>query len=134
MGERAGFSPPYVPGTQAIVIQTTSDIKFVRYYVNNPEGSKQVGEWMMRADDVANLTAEQIASKFSLPQVPTHVAEVVVPAGYQMRVTMANDINIYSDRSLGGNGGGGGVQFELITKPKDAEVFKTWFFNERRLK
>lgn len=84
--------------------------------------------------DVSHLTPEQIASKFALPQVPTHVTEVRVPAGHQLRVTMANDINIFPDRSIGGNGGGGGVQFELLSKPKDPDEINRWFFNERRLK
>lgn len=128
------FAPPYVPGTEAILVETKTNTKFVRYYVEVPDNSEKVGKWMMRAEDVAYLTPEQIASKFSLPQVPTHVAEVVVPAGYQMRVTMANDINIYSDRSLGGNGGGGGVQFELLTQPLEKNQWEKWFSNERKLK
>ncbi|WP_268894732.1 hypothetical protein [Hydrogenophaga sp. BPS33] len=41
---------------------------------------------MMRADDIKGLTPEQTASKYALPQVPTHVADVTVPAGNTMRV------------------------------------------------
>lgn len=132
--DKPHFTPPYVPGTQAVTIETTTATHFVRYYVQNPQSSKQVGEWMMRAEDVATLSPEQVASKFSLPQVPTHRGDVVVPAGNRLRVTIANDINIWADRSLGGNGGGGGVQFELLTAPKDIGEFKTWFMNERLLK
>jgi hypothetical protein len=33
----------------------------------------------------------------------------------------------------GGNGGGGGVQFEILTKPDD-EIFNAWFLNARQLK
>jgi hypothetical protein len=62
-------------------------------------------------------------------QVPTHITDVRVPETRILRVTVANDINIYPNRSIGGNGGGGGVQFEILDQVKD-----TWFFNQRRLK
>jgi len=87
---------------------------------------------MMRADDIAGLTPEQIASKYALPQVPTHVADVRVPAGNTLRVSVANDVQI--KQGLGGNGGGGGVQFEVISRPSIDVEFESWFTNPRRLK
>lgn len=128
------FATPYVPGSRAMLIETREPIQFVRYYVQDPNSSKQIGTWMMRSDDAVGLSPEQVASKFALPQVPTHIVDVTVPPGHQLRATVANDVNIFPDRSLGGNGGGGGVQFELLTKPENPNQFKTWFSNERRLK
>ncbi len=88
---------------------------------------------MMRHEDVAGLSDEQIASKFALPQVPTHVTEISVPSGYQLRTTIANDINIFSDKSVGGNGGGG-FQFELRNKPENKSDLENWFPNAMSLK
>lgn len=86
----------------------------------------------MRADDIQGLTPEQIASKYALPQVPTHIADVTVPAGNTMRVSVANDVQI--KQGLGGNGGGGGVQFEVTSKPEKLSDFEKWFSNPRSLK
>jgi len=96
--------------------------------------SGQVDSWMMRAADVRGLNAEQIASKYALPQVPTHITDVGVPAGIEMRATVANDIKIFENTSVAGNGGGGGVQFEVLTKPRNDKEFASWFTNPRRLK
>lgn len=128
--DNPAYSPPYVPGTQAVLVATTSETQFVRVY-SPAQGSNSVGDWFMPTSEIQALTAEQIASKYALPQVPTHVVDVRVPPGHRLRVTVANDINIFPDRSLGGNGGGGGVQYELLDK---LQLHPSWFSNERRLK
>ncbi len=64
--------------------------------------------------------------------MPTHVADVRVPAGNTLRVSVANDVQI--KQGLGGNGGGGGVQFEVISRPSIDVEFESWFTNPRRLK
>ncbi|QIM54533.1 hypothetical protein [Hydrogenophaga crocea] len=94
--------------------------------------SEVAGTWMMRAEDIQGLSAEQIASKFALPQVPTHVVDVRVSAGQTMRVSVANDVQI--KQGLGGNGGGGGVQFEVTSQPKDMVEFRSWFSNPRPIR
>ena len=88
----------------------------------------------MSASEVKGLSIEQIASKYALPQLPTHMTDVLVPAGSSLRVTVANDISIFPGKSLGGNGGGGGVQFEVLNPPKDLDDFKKWFANPRLIK
>jgi hypothetical protein len=35
--------------------------------------------------------------------------------------------------SISGNGGGGGVQFEILNPPQKAGEFEKWFSNPRRL-
>ena len=127
------FAPPYVPGTQAVVIATVKETQFVRVYLPGTR-SNVIGEWFMAESEIRGLTPAQIASKFALPQTPTHIVDVKVPKGQRLRMTVANDINIFPDKSIGGNGGGGGVQIQLLTKPKDPEYFKNWFSNERALK
>ena len=84
--------------------------------------------------EVDGLTPEQIASKFALLQVPTHITDVTVPAGYQLKATISNDIGIFPKLSIGGNGGGGGVQLEILHVPESIPDFYSWFTNPRKLK
>ena len=79
---------------------------------------------VMRASDIAGLSAAQIKDKFALRQVPTYVTDVNIPAGQTMRASTANGI-------LGN--GGGGVQFEVVSKPAKPEDFEKWFKNARPL-
>ena len=89
----------------------------------------------MRAEDVAGLSAQQIASKFSLPQVPTMITDVTVPAGTRLQVSAANGISPNSTGLMtGGNAGGGGVQFQIQSIPSNPAEFSKWFGNARTLK
>src|SRR5690606_16656159 len=130
LAEDIRFKPPYVPNTQLVSVQIAQPETFVRVYVQEANKSELSGSWMMRPEDIAGLTPEQIASKYALPQVPTHVADVRVPAGNTLRVSVANDVQI--KQGLGGNGGGGGVQFEILNSRTIPEAeFKSWFSNPR---
>jgi hypothetical protein len=84
-------------------------------------------------EDVAELTPEQIVSKFSLPQVPTKIADVTLPPGTALEVSVASDISPNGAKGIvtGDNGGGGGVQFQIQNIPKNLEEFASWFSNER---
>jgi filamentous hemagglutinin len=114
-----------------VTFTTTQPTNYVRVYADSgSDTSKQAGEWMFKAEDVAGLSAEQIASKYALPQVPTAMADVTVPAGQTVHVSVANDIQI--KRGIGGNGGGGRVQFEVLV-PNGSEVPSSWFSNPRGL-
>lgn len=114
-----------------MTIQTLEPTHIGRMYSNGPDGSPQVAGWMFKAEDVAGLSPEQIASKYSLPQIPNMRTDVAVPAGQQLRVSVANDIQI--KQGIGGNGGGGGVQFEVLNPPKPDE-FASWSNNPSSLK
>ena len=91
----------------------------------------------MRAEDIAGLTPQQIASKYSLPQVPTMVTDVTIPAGTKLKVSTANSISPNASKGslTGDNIGGGGVQFQISRQAStaDADLFKTWFTNPRPL-
>lgn len=89
----------------------------------------------MRAEDIAGLTPQQIASKFSLPEVPTMVTDVTIPAGTRLDVSAANSISpnaIKTGTRTGDNGGGGGVQFQ-IKSDFSKEDFPKLFTNPRPL-
>ena len=115
--------PPYVPNTQAVTFETTQPSAYVRVY---GDGSSQAGSWMFKAADVEGLSAQQIASKYALPQTPSMITDVTVPAGQSLRASVANDVQV--KQGIGGNGGGGGVQFEVL-----GEVQNSWFSNPRKL-
>ncbi len=53
-----------------------------------------------------------------------------------MNVSVANGISPNEARSIftGGNGGGGGVQFQINSRPSDPADFAKWFTNGRPLK
>lgn len=84
--------------------------------------------WRLVVADIAKLEVvkkrrQSLESKYSLPHVPTHITDVKVPAGIQMRTTIANDIRIFEGKSVAGNGGGG-VRFEVLNKERiPDEVF-----------
>jgi len=126
------YDPPYVPGTKVLEVTTTQSSSFVRVFGGD---SRQTGSWVMRAEDVQGLTPQQIASKFSLPQVPTMIADVTVPAGIKLEVSAANNISPNAAKGIltGDNIGGGGVQFRVLSRP-EPEVFSNWFSNPRMLK
>jgi filamentous hemagglutinin len=119
-----------------VKIETTQAEQFVRVYggdSNLAKPSEKVGSWIMRAEDVAGLTPEQIASKFSLPQVPTKIADVTLPPGTALEASVASDISPNGAKGIvtGDNGGGGGVQFQI--QPTELGLDSSWFTNERML-
>lgn len=114
---KANYAPPYKPGTKTVVIELTQATTFVRVY--NKTNSGQIGGWIMKYGDIAGLTPEQIQNKFSLPDPPTHITDVVLDAGTRIRGGIANDLWGFD---------GEGLQFDLMQQ---------WigrFTNERPLK
>lgn len=110
-----GNRPPY-SGLRAQEIVLKQETVFVRVHNENMPGS-----WLMRKKDVDGLTALQIKEKFALPDLPTKISEVHVPAGTRVRVGIAS--------SQKGWGIGGGMQYELIDK-----IPLSSFKNTRKLK
>jgi hypothetical protein len=106
-----GNLPPYADGTRARDIVLQKDRVFARVH---GEGN-QARSWMMRAEDIDGLTPQQIKDKFALPELPSFVSDVHVPAGSQIRVgTVAPQP---------GWGGGGGTQYELLQR-LSSDAFK----------
>jgi hypothetical protein len=64
------------------------------------------------------------------------VTDVTVPAGVRLNVSVANGIspNVGKNILTGDNFGGGGVQFEILTRPPTSKEFATWFNSPRPLK
>ena len=99
----AGYQPPYKPGTQVQEFRTQTDQVFARVH----GAGNQARSWMMRPEDIQGLTAEQIKSKFALPELPSLVSDVHVPAGTTVRTGIVNPI-------FGGTGNA--TQFELLNR------------------
>ena len=100
------FTPPYKPDTQTQIIEITKETKigeYVRVYDN--VNSSQAGGWLMKADDIAGLTPQQIQSKFALPITPTHVTDVILESGTRLRAGIANCAFDFE---------GGGTQFDTM--------------------
>lgn len=104
-----GNLPPYAEGTRARDIVLQRDRVFARVH---GEGN-QARSWMMKAEDIDGLTPQQIKDKFALPELPSYVSDVHVPAGSKIRIgTVAPQP---------GWGSGGATQYELLQRlPSDA--------------
>jgi hypothetical protein len=97
----AGMGQPAWEGN-VVEYKTPTSMKFVRAYTEG--ASNPNGDWMMRAEDIKGLSDVEIQNKFAMPNKPTNMVDVDVPAGTTIREGMA-----------AGNkwGKGGGTQFHL---------------------
>lgn len=99
--------PPYKNGTKVRAFSTKSSQLFVRVY--GPK-TAQVGKWLMKYEDIKNLTASQIKDKFALPFKPTKMTFVNIAPNTSMRTGIA------AGKSTGNpHGQGGGRQYELLS-------------------
>ena len=94
---------PYKEGQTAEIIELKEPTRFVRTYDGMNSG--KAGSWVMKYEDVKGLTAEQIADKFALPQVPKFICDAEFPAGTALRTGECNPL-------YGWNGGG--KQYDLM--------------------
>ena len=84
---------------------------FVR--VHGPDN--QARSWMMRPQDVEGLSAQQIAEKFNLPEVPTRISRVDIPPGTPLRAGQVG-------RNIWGNSEGA-IQFQIMVPEADDKWF-----------
>lgn len=99
-----GNRAPYGEDTRARDIVMQKERVFAR--VHGEEN--QARSWMMRPHEIEGLSPLQIKEKFALPEVPSFVSDVYVPAGSAVRVgTVAPQA---------GWGAGGATQYELIQR------------------
>ncbi len=109
----AGRNPPYRAGTNVRDVRLLEDATFVR--VHGPDNKAR--SWMMQADAVVGLTPEQIRDKFALPESPTLISDVKVPAGTIVRVGEV--------APQPGWGSGGSTQFELLERLTEDRFINT---------
>ena len=99
-----GWNAPYDAGSQVRTFTVTEDVRFVRVSTaENPQGA-----FLVRADEIAGMTPQQIQQHLALPKVPTQIADVTVPAGTNMQVGRV------AAQPTFGAPNQGGVQYQLL--------------------
>ena len=84
-----------MPGTNVTTIELTEDTTFVRVYTEN-----------INYEEIQGLSSKQIKDKFALPYEPTHICDVELPAGTEVRFGIADEVPEWGLR--------GGLQFDLM--------------------
>jgi hypothetical protein len=108
-----GFGqPPYVAGSKVTEFKTQGE-DYVRFYAKGKTSPN--GRWMMKAEDVAGLSPQEVQAKFSLENTPTGMVKVSPPSGTTVRTGFAAE-------AFGQPGGG--TQFQLM-EDIPAESFGT---------
>ena len=107
-----GYEPPYKPGTSVTEIQLTKNATYVRVY--DKVNSRMQGGWVMKAEDIAGLTPQEIQNKFALPNTPKYICDVNLEAGTRLRTGEVNPLFGFD---------GGGQQYDLIINGKKVGTF-----------
>lgn len=107
-----GYEPPYKPGTSVTEIQLTENATYVRVY--DKVNSRMQGGWVMKAEDIAGLTPQEIQNKFALPNTPKYICDVNLEAGTRLRTGEVNPLFGFD---------GGGQQYDLIINGKNVGAF-----------
>ena len=107
--------PPYNPDFEVKVVKAGNE-EYVRVFSYNVDGtSNKLGGWLMKKGDIEGLTPAQIADKYALPKVPTHICDVNVNPDFNLQTGIANSVE--------GWGNGGGQQFDTMGKFIDEDAF-----------
>jgi hypothetical protein len=101
---KAGRNPPYAAGTTVRDVELQETTTFARVH----GADNKARSWMMSKSDVEGLTPAQIRDKFALPETPSFVSDVKVPAGTVIRTGEV--------APQAGWGAGGATQFELLNR------------------
>jgi hypothetical protein len=101
---KAGRNPPYAAGTTVRDVELQQDTTFARVH----GADNKARSWMMSKSDIDGLTPGQIRDRFALPETPSLVSDVNVPAGTIVRTGEV--------APQAGWGKGGATQFELLNR------------------
>lgn len=83
-------------------IELTENITFVCVY--DKVNSRMQGGWVMKAEDIAGLTPQEIQNKFALPNTPQYICDVNLEVGTRLRTGEVNPLFRFD---------GGGQQYGL---------------------
>lgn len=114
----------YKPGTRVYEFTSPAPIEdiFVRVYTEGKTSPS--GRWLMEKSSISGLSAEQIAKKFSLENIPTHVIDAKIPLGLRMRKGVPARIMLGSGETAFPK------QYEIVDIEK---LSSQWFANPRHL-
>jgi hypothetical protein len=105
---------PFQFRSHVVEFVTGRESQWVRVHQGVNEGR----EWIMRKSAIRGLTPEQIMEKFALPQLPTHISDVLVPKGTRM---LRGNVGNVAGKTAGA------IQCYLI------DIERSWFKNMRAL-
>ena len=77
--------PPYADGTKVVKMVNTEPMEFLRFH--GPHNALR--PWLVQVQDVVGLSAEEVAAKYNLSFVPTHISKVRVPPGAVIKMSLA---------------------------------------------
>ena len=111
--------PPVAVNTTAYTVEA-GDFSYARVYLegyNNP-----MSNFILRSDDIAGLTAKEVAQKYALPKVPNKVVNVELPIDTPLEVSIVGPQETWGTV-------GGDVQYAI----KDVNLNPKWFDNIKDL-
>lgn len=115
-----GFDkPPVADNTIAYTVEA-GNYSYSRVYLegyNNP-----MSTFIVRTDELAGLSAQEIAEKLALPKVPNRIVEVKLPPSTPLEVSIAGSQPDWG--TIGRD-----IQFAI----KDVELDPKWFTDIRNL-
>lgn len=98
-----GWDAPYSYGSQPRTFTTSSDLNFARVTTDNPQGA-----FLVRPDEIAGMTPEEIQVHLALPQTPTNILDVAVPSGTRMQTGFVGPQPSFGVTTRGG------IQYQLL--------------------
>lgn len=116
--EFTGYNPPYQPGTRVTEYTSIESDQFVR--VHGEDNAAR--SWMMKREAIEGLSPQEIAKKYSLPEVPTKISDVNVPAGTRIRTgKVASNFD----------GNEGAVQYQWIGRVPESAITNTRYLQKK---
>jgi hypothetical protein len=113
-----GYYPPYAAGTRVTEYDTIRPDQFVRVHGEN----NAARSWMMKYEAIEGLTPQEIAKKYSLPEIPTKISDVFVPDGTRMRTGIVAE-------NFGGNTGA--IQYQWLGRVPESAIRNTRYLQSR---
>ncbi len=118
-GKKQGdIKSPWKSGSDVLEYTTEEAEQFVRIHGDD----NAVGGWMMKKEDLMNtdgtmMSPSQMKDRFALPELPTKISDVTVPAGTKMRTGEAGAVD--------GWGSGGGTQYQAADRIDGSAISNT---------
>ena len=118
---KMGYTESPVASETSVFNVKAGDFHYVRTFSSDWDNYN--GKWIMRYDDIAGLSATEIAEKYAMPSVPDMICDVQLPQNTPLEVSVAGP------QKQWGNSEGGNIQYAI----KDVETEETWFINKRNI-
>ena len=103
--KRFNYADVYKPGTRVYDFTAHMPIKnkFSRVFVQKPGKSLEdsaIGRFLVETSVIQNKTRQEVAEILALKGIPTHIAEVSIPAGKQLRKGQIANVMLGRDKKI----------------------------------